>query len=52
MTAKNQFVAINTLEVPWEERFNEAIGKAIFRKELFSDPDTGMIVRLVRIRPA
>jgi quercetin dioxygenase-like cupin family protein len=31
-----------------KERFNDNIGAAIFRKELFNDLDTGMIVRLVR----
>jgi quercetin dioxygenase-like cupin family protein len=34
--------------IPCEERFNDNIGAAIFRKELFNDPDTGMLVRLVR----
>ena len=44
----SQFLAIDTAKMPWEERFNDKIGKALFRKELFSDPDTGMVVRLVR----
>jgi quercetin dioxygenase-like cupin family protein len=44
----SQFFAIDTQAMPWEERFNEHIGKSLFRKELFSDPDTGMLVRLVR----
>jgi quercetin dioxygenase-like cupin family protein len=43
-----QFLAIDAARLPWEERHSDAIGKAIFRKELFSDPDTGMLVRLVR----
>lgn len=34
--------------LPWEERFNERIGRALFRKELFTDPETGMEIRLVR----
>jgi quercetin dioxygenase-like cupin family protein len=42
------FLAIDTTRLPWEERFNEKIGRALFRKELFSDPETGMLVRLVR----
>ena len=42
------FVAIDSHRIPWEERFHEKVGKAIFRKELFSDPETGMLVRLVR----
>jgi len=32
----------------WEERFNDKAGGVILRKELFSDPETGMLVRLVR----
>jgi quercetin dioxygenase-like cupin family protein len=44
----SQFLAIDTTQMPWEERFSDQIGKAIFRKELFSDPDTGMLVRIVR----
>ena len=35
-------------EQPWEPVFNERLGRTMFRKELFSDPDTGMMVRLVR----
>jgi quercetin dioxygenase-like cupin family protein len=34
--------------LPWEERFNEKIGAALYRKNLFTDPETGMEVRLVR----
>ena len=41
------FLAVDTTEMPWEERFSEHIGKAIYRKEFFSDPETGMLVRLV-----
>lgn len=33
---------------PWQEIFNEKVGRIMFRKDLFSDPDTGMMVRLVR----
>jgi quercetin dioxygenase-like cupin family protein len=44
----SQFLAIDTASLLWEERYSDAIGKAIFRKENFSDPDTGMLVRLVR----
>jgi quercetin dioxygenase-like cupin family protein len=36
------------LEQLWEPVFNERLGRTMFRKELFSDPDTGMMVRLVR----
>ena len=41
-------LAIDSGEMPWEERFNERIGRALFRKELFIDPETGMEIRLVR----
>src|SRR6266702_4679985 len=44
----SSFVAIDASALPWEERFHEKVGKAIFRKELFSDPETGMLVRLVK----
>jgi hypothetical protein len=38
----SEFIAIDTNQMPWEERFNEQIGRALFRKELFNDPETGM----------
>src|SRR5262245_990793 len=41
-------LAIDTAAQPWEERFNEKLGRALYRKELVKDPDTGMEVRLVR----
>src|SRR5262245_28314804 len=44
----NQLVAINANDMPWEERFNERIGKALFRKDLYTDPESGMEIRLVR----
>jgi len=45
---KTEFLAIDANKLPWEERFNERIGRALFRKELFTDPETGCLVRLVR----
>ena len=42
------YFAVNTQDVPWEERFNERIGKSLFRKELYEDPDNGMLIRLVK----
>ena len=44
----SKFFAIDTLKMAWEESFNEKIGKSLFRKELLSEPETGMLVRLVR----
>jgi len=46
--AKNSFTAVNTSQLSWEEHFNDKAGGTILRKELFSDPETGMLVRLVR----
>lgn len=43
-----KMININTNDVPWEERFQEALGQTMFLKELLKDPDTGMIIRLVR----
>ena len=44
----NQLTAVDANSLPWEERFNERIGRALFRKNLFTDPETGMEIRLVR----
>jgi quercetin dioxygenase-like cupin family protein len=43
-----QFFTLDTGTMPWEERPNERIGRALYRKELFQDPETGVIIRLVR----
>jgi quercetin dioxygenase-like cupin family protein len=43
-----EFFAINTSNQPWEERYNEKLGRAIFRKDLYTDPETGAEIRLVR----
>ncbi len=43
-----ELIAIDTAALAWEERFNEKIGRALYRKTLVEDPDTGMEVRLVR----
>jgi quercetin dioxygenase-like cupin family protein len=34
--------------LPWEERFNEKLGVSLYRKNLITDPGTGMEIRLVR----
>ena len=44
----SQPLAIDTNLVPWEERRNDHVPGPLFRKELFSDPETGMLVRLVK----
>ena len=48
MAADQKLYSVDAKALAWEERFNEHVGAAIYRKELFSDPDTGMLVRLVR----
>lgn len=45
---RSPFVALDAGSVPWTESFHEKVGKTIYRKDLFSDPETGMMVRLVR----
>src|SRR6187401_2227655 len=45
---QSKLIAIDTRSMPWEERFNERIGRALFRKELYTDPETGALIRLVR----
>ena len=44
----DRFFAVDTTTQPWEERFNERLGRVLYRKNLVTDPDTGMEVRLVR----
>lgn len=46
--ANKPLVSVDTKAIPWEERFNERIGKLLFRKELFIEPETGMEIRLVK----
>jgi len=41
-------IAVDTTTMPWEERYQAALGKSNFRKLLLQDPDTGMEVRLLR----
>ena len=44
----SELIAIDANALPWEERFNEKLGRALYRKNLVTDPDTGMEIRLVR----
>jgi quercetin dioxygenase-like cupin family protein len=48
MTHSGRLLSIDTAAVPWEERYNERIGRALFRKNLYTDPETGSEIRLVR----
>jgi quercetin dioxygenase-like cupin family protein len=45
---QKSLIAIDTQAVPWEERFNEKLGRSLYRKNLIEDPETGMEIRLVR----
>jgi quercetin dioxygenase-like cupin family protein len=44
----SKLLVIDTQAMPWEERFNDRIGRALFRKELYTDSETGGLIRLVR----
>ena len=44
----DSYYAIDTQQQEWEERFNEKLGRALFRKMLYVDPETGADVRLVK----
>lgn len=46
--ADGKLIAIDTLAMPWEERYNEHLKKTLYRKNLFEDHETGMEIRLVR----
>jgi quercetin dioxygenase-like cupin family protein len=46
--AESTLFAIDTRTLPWEERFNEHLGKTLYRKNLIEDPDTGMEIRIVK----
>jgi len=42
------FFAVDVAAMPWQERFNEKIGRALYRKDLYTDLTSGMEIRLVR----
>lgn len=44
----NNLTVVDTNKVPWEERFNEKIGRALFRKNLHTDLESAVEIRLVR----
>jgi quercetin dioxygenase-like cupin family protein len=44
----DQYYAVDTAQMPWEERFNEKLGRALFRKMLYTDPASGAEIRLVK----
>lgn len=44
----NQINAIDVSSLPWEERWNEHLGKMLYRKNLIEDSETGAEIRIVR----
>jgi quercetin dioxygenase-like cupin family protein len=44
----DRITAIDSNALPWEERWNEHLGKMLYRKNLVEDPETGAEIRLVR----
>ena len=47
-TFEFMLTVIDAPSLAWEERFNEKVGRALFRKNLIKDPDAGVEIRLVR----
>jgi quercetin dioxygenase-like cupin family protein len=41
-------IAIDTDALPWQERLNEKTSRALYRKPLLQDPDTGMEILVLR----
>ena len=46
--AESKLVAIDANAQPWEERYNDFLGKMLYRKNLVTDPETGMEIRIVK----
>ncbi|MBY0503250.1 MAG: cupin domain-containing protein [Bryobacteraceae bacterium] len=45
---RNMPIVVDANALPWEPRTVAPTGAPMFRKNLYTDPDTGMEVRLVR----
>jgi quercetin dioxygenase-like cupin family protein len=45
---ESSFTTVDSQKLAWTEVRNEHVPGPIYRKDLFSDPETGMMVRLVR----
>ena len=41
------YYALNVAEMPWQERFNEKIGRPLFRKDLYTDTASGMTISVI-----
>jgi len=48
VTNMSEFLALDTSALPWEDRWNETLQKTLFRKNLITDADTGMEIRIVK----
>jgi quercetin dioxygenase-like cupin family protein len=44
----DEVIALDTAALPWEERWNEHLGKMLYRKNLIEDPETEVEIRIVR----
>ena len=44
----DSYYAIDSHQLPWEDRFNEKLGRNLYRKMLYEDPDTGADIRMVK----
>ena len=45
-------IVVDTNALPWQERFNEKMGRALYRKELVIDPEAGLEVDVGALRSA
>ena len=45
---ENSLTTFNTLTMPWEELWNEHLGKKLYRKNLIEDPGAGVEIRILR----
>lgn len=48
MDRPKTMIVRNSSTMPWEDVFNEKVGRTLQRKMLVQDPDTGMEVRIAR----
>jgi quercetin dioxygenase-like cupin family protein len=44
----DRITAVDVSTLPWEERWNEHLGKMLYRKNLIEDPETSVEIRIVR----
>lgn len=44
----NDFLKIDTTRMEWEEKYSEAAGKKLYKKDLIVDPETGTRVTITK----